>query len=411
MIGTIKTTGLMAATALATLTVAQPAMALDAEAFVDRIATVYQVMGYDLSFGPATLSGNTIVVDGVTVTIKGADMEPTTIDTELTFTGVAEYEDGSYSAEALTVPDIDTEFASDPVGRLTLVDIVAEDLWLPPEGDTSAISLLQLMGRMATGPLTVTRDGVEVIKIDSMEAASEFTFAEDDDSLEALDSTLYVNNIWADLSTVGEDDADAGAVIAALGLTTISGNISQISSWSMADGHIVVDEFLFDFADIGALDITADITGFTPNMMDKIYALQASGLDPESEQAQARAMMAGMEIAQALSIVSASIRYDDAGLAPKLLDLFAAQSGTDRASFVEGLKAMLPAVVAETGIPALSDVVVPPVSSFLDDPKSLEVAVRPASPTSVLVLAAAASNPASLIQALGLTVTANAKTK
>lgn len=411
MIGTIRTTGLMAATALATLALAQPAMALDAEEFVDRIATVYAVMGYDLSFGPATLSGDTIVVDGVTINIKGAGVDPVALDTELTFTGVVEYEDGSYSAETLTVPDIDTQFAADPVGRLTLVDISAEDLWLPPEGDTSGVALLQLMGRMSTGALTVTRDGVEVIKIDSMEAASAFTFSEDDDTLEALDSTLSINNIWADLSTVGEEDPEAAEIINALGLTRISGNISQISSWTMDDGHIVVDEFLFDFADVGALDITADITGFTPNLLDKIYALQSSGLDPESEQAQAQAMMAGMEIAQALSIVSASIRYDDAGLTPKLLDMFAAQSGADRSSFVEGLKSMLPGVIAQSGIPALGDIVVPPVSSFLDDPKSLEIAVRPANPTSVLVLAAAASNPASLIQALGLTVTANAKSK
>ena len=409
MIGTIKTTGLMAATALATLTVVQPAMALDADAFVDRISTVYAAMGYDLKFGPATLSGDTIVVDGVTVNIEGTGMEPTTLDTELTFSGVAEYEDGSYSAESLTVPDIDTEFASDPVGRFTLVDIVAEDLWLPPEGDTSAVALLQLMGRMATGPLTVTRDGVEIIKVDGMEAVTEFTFAEDDDSLEALDSTFSVNNIWADLSTVGEEEPEAGAVIAALGLTNISGNFSQTASWNLADGNIVLDQFLFDFADIGALDITAELSGFTPDLLDKIYALQASGVDPESEEGQAQAMMAGMEIAQALSIVSASIRHDDAGLTPKLLEMFAAQSGADRASFVEGLKAMLPAIIAESGIPALGDVVVPPVSAFLDDPKSIEIAVRPASPTSVLVLAAAASNPASLIQALGLTVTANDK--
>jgi hypothetical protein len=62
-------------------------------------------------------------------------------------------------------------------------------------------------------------------------------------------------------------------------------------------------------------------------------------------------------------------------------------------------------------VPALNDVVVPPVSAFLDDPQNLEVALKPASPTSVLVLAAAAANPAGLIQALGLSVTANSKTK
>lgn len=406
----IKTTSLLAATGLATLTFLQPAMALDAKTFVDRIASVYGAMGYGLTFGDAALSGDTITVDGVTVDMKGTGMDPIVVDTELTFSGVVENDDGSYFADSLTIPDIDTEFAEEPVGRLTLVDIVAEDLWLPPEGQTTSDVLIQIVGRMATGPLSVTRDGVEVIKIDSMEAVSEFAF-DAGDALESVSSSMSIANIWADLSTVGEEEAEAGAVIEALGLTTISGNISQSVDWSMADGHMVIKEFLFDFADIGALNLTADVTGFTPAMLDKIYAMQNSDLDPTSEEAQAQQMMAGMEIAQAVSIGGLSLRYDDASLAPKLLDLFAAQSGADRASFVEGLKAMLPAMIAESGIPALADVVVPPVSAFLDDPKNIEVAVKPATPTSILVLAAAASNPASLIQALGLTVSANQKSK
>ena len=404
MIGTIKTTGLVATTGLATLIFIQPAMALDAEAFVDRIEAVYGTMGYELSFGPATLSGDTITVDGVTATITGE--EPMVLDTELTFSGVVENDDGSYSVDSLTVPDIDTEFASEPVGRLTLVDMVAEDLWLPPEGETGSEAMMQLVGRMSTGPLTVSRDGVEIIRIDAMEAISEFTY-DSADALESVASTLDVSNIWADLSTVGEEEPEAGAVIAALGLTNISGNISQSMTWSMADGHLVVDQFLFDFADVGALDFTADISGFTPAVLDKLNALQDSDLDPASEEAQTRQMMAGMEVAQALTVNGASIRYDDASLAGKLLDMFAAQSGADRASFVEGIKAMLPAMIAESGIPALADLVVPPVSAFLDDPQSLEVAVNPPTPTSLLVLGAAASNPASLIQALGLSVTAN----
>lgn len=410
MIRMIKTTSLLAATGMATLAFMQPAMALDAETFVDRIVTVYDKMGYGLSFGAATLDGDTITVDGVTVDMKGTGMEPMVLETTLTFSGVVENDDGSYFADSLTIPDIDTEFSTEPAGRLTLVDMIAEDLWLPPEGQTSADVLLQIIGRMATGPLSVTRDGVEVIRIDSMEAASEFAY-DGDDALESIVSTLAVTNIWADLSTVGEEEPEAGAIIEALGLTNISGNITQSMSWGMADGHMVIDEFLFDFVDVAALNFTADISGFTPAMLDKIYAMQNSDLDPTSEEAQAQQMMAGMEIAQALSIGGITLRYDDASLAPKLLDLFAAQSGTDRASFVEGLKMMLPAMIAESGIPALADLVVPPVSTFLDDPKNLEVVVKPATPTSVLVLAAAASNPASLIQALGLSVKANQKTK
>ena len=64
-------------------------------------------------------------------------------------------------------------------------------------------------------------------------------------------------------------------------------------------------------------------------------------------------------------------------------------------------------MVGQAGIPQLTDLVVPPVNTFLDDPQSIEVAVKPASPTTLLVLSAAAANPAGLISALGLAVTAN----
>ncbi len=406
MTRTTKTTGLMLATGLATLALLQPAMALDAEAFVDRISAVYKTLGYEFDFGPATADGSTVTVDGVTVGIAGAGGETFTFDTDLTFTGVVETEEGGFTAERLSIPDVDTEFASDPVGHLTLTDIVAEDIWLPAADNVDFLAAMQAVASISTGPLSITRDGTEVIAIEGMSMVSEFSY-DDQNALSSVSTDLAIGNIWADLSTVGEEEPEAGAVIEALGLTEINGSVTQLSSWSIPDGRMVVDEFLFDFADIGALDIKLDLSGLTPAVMDKLYELQAASMEATSEEAQAKQMMAGMELAQAVILTSASIRYDDASLAGKLLDMFAAQSGTDRAAFVEGLKAMVPAIVGEAGIPALTDMVVPQVNAFLDDPQSFEVAVKPASPTSILVLTAAAANPAGLIQALGLAVTAN----
>ncbi|HWV20682.1 MAG TPA: hypothetical protein VN036_06615 [Devosia sp.] len=400
-----KIQGLMLASGMATLALMQPAMALDAQTFVDRIAAVYKLGGYDIQFGAATLDGTTITVDGATVGVAGVD-EPWTIDTELTFSGVAEGEDGSFTADTLTIPDVDTEFAKDPAGHLSLVDISATDIYLPPEDKVNVTALLEAVGGLTTGPLSVTRDGTEVMSYDSLEAANEFTY-DDADALTDIASTFAVNGIWADLSTVSEEDAEAGAVIKALGLTEINGNISQSMTWGMTDGHLVVDDFLFDFADIGAINFKADISGFTPAVLEKIYAVEAASHGATPEEAQAQQMMVGMELLQALTLTGSSLRYDDAGLAPKLLDMFAAQSGADRAQFVEGLKAMVPQLVGQAGIPALTDLVVPAANAFLDDPQSLEVAVRPASPTTLLVLSAAAANPAGLISALGLAVTAN----
>lgn len=400
-----KIQGLMLASGMATLALMQPAMALDAQTFVDRIAAVYKIGGYDIQFGAATLDGDTITVDGATVGISGVE-EPWTIDTTLTFTGVVEGDDGSFTADALTIPDIDTEFAQDPVGRVSLVDISATDLYLPPEDKVNVTALLESVGSLTTGPLSVTRDGTEVISYESIEAVNEFSY-DDANALTDIASTFSVNGIWADLSTVSEEDAEAGAVIAALGLTEINGNISQSMTWGMTDGHLVIDDFLFDFADIGAINFKADISGLTPAVLEKIYAMDAASTDATPEEAQAQQMMVGMELLQALTLTGSSLRYDDAGLAPKLLDMFAAQSGADRATFVEGLKAMVPQLVGQVGIPPLTDLVVPAANAFLDDPQSIEVAVRPATPTTLLVLSAAAANPAGLISALGLAVTAN----
>lgn len=405
MMTTPKTKGLMLASGLMTLAMLQPAMALDAEAFVQRIADVYKVGGYDIAFGPATAEGNSVVVDGLSLSVTGAG-EPVEIDTQLTFTGVVETDDGGFTAERLSVPDIDTEFSTDPAGRVTLSDIVAEDIYLPPAGDMTIIDLMQSVGRVATGPLMVTRDGADFFSIASIEAANTFTF-DDADALSDIVSTFDVEGIWADLSSAGEEDPAMGETIEALGLTEINGSISQTMNWGLTDGRMVIDQFLIDFEDVGAIDFKVDLLGLTPAVLDKVYALQGADLDPTSEEAQARQMMLGMELLQAISLASTSLRYDDASLAGKLLDFYAAQSGTERAEFVEGLKAMLPQMLGQVGIPALTDMVVPAVSAFLDNPQNFEVAVKPAQPTSLLVLTAAAANPAGLISALGLAVTAN----
>lgn len=409
---TTKTIQLLLLSGVAAAALSVPASALEAQAFVDRVAEVYRTMGYELSFGEATLNGDTVTVDGVTVEVTGMEGEPMEIDTTLTFSGVRETDDGTYWADELTVPDVDTVFTTeedDAEGRVTLSDIRVESLYFPPSDNASALAQVQSFAAASTGPLSVFRNGEEVVRVDSMEARSTFSPEQGSADLSDVESTFTISGIWADLSTVSEEDPESGAVIEQLGLTELNGSVSQHTTWSMADGHMVMDEFLIDFDDVGALDLTFDITGFTPQVLDQIYAMQAQmggGSEMSEEQAQAQ-MMAGMAMMQGVNIVSIAIRYDDASLVGSLLDYFAEDAGTDRASFVEGLKQQLPLMLEGVGIPALKDLIVPPVSAFLDDPQSLEVAARPASPTSLLVLMAAAANPAGLIPALGLTVTAN----
>jgi hypothetical protein len=409
---TTKTITMMLLSGVASVALVGQASALEAQAFVDRVAAVYKSVGYDITFGDATLDGDTVTVSGVTVAplADGADaMEPMHFDTPITFSGVTEEADGGYYADAVTIPDIETEFSAEPKGELSLKDIRIDGLYVPGGDSVSPIATLQLIGEISTGPLSLRRNGVQIVTFDSFYAGSTFSPEQGSADLTEMSSSMEVNGIVGDLSTVSDDSPEAGAAIAALGLTNIAGDISQDWTWTMADGHITLNQFLLDFADVGSLDIQAEATGLTPDVLEQINTMQqgmAAGGATSDEQAQAQ-MMSGMAIMQAVSIVGASVRYDDASLAGKLLDFFAAQSGADRASFVAGLKSMLPMMIGQSGIPELTDIVVPPVSAFLDNPESLEVSIAPPSPTSALVLMAAAANPAGLIKALGLVIEAN----
>jgi hypothetical protein len=407
-----RTATMMLLATTATATLMQPAQALEAQAFVDRVEEVYRHFGYDLEFGPATLDGDTITVEGVTANLvdEEEDHEDVTTETTFTFSGVTEREDGSYLVDSLTVPDLDTPINAEPPGHITLADIRAEGLYIPA-GEPTATDGLQLVESISTGPLAITREGEEVITMESLVATSTFDPELGAENLESVTSELAITGLWADLVTLNDVvDGDAETMLEEVGLSEISGDVTQTLSWSLDDGHMVMDEFLFDFADLGSLNITFDVTGVTPELLEEVNAMGEMNAESDEElseeEAQAQ-MMQGMALMQNVEIALASIRYDDASLVGNLLDYYAEKAGVDRATFVETLQAQAANMLAGVGIASLADLLDPAIDNFLDDPQSLEISVNPANPTSLLVLMAAAANPEGLITALNLTVDVN----
>ncbi|HEV7291011.1 MAG TPA: hypothetical protein VGN79_01730 [Devosia sp.] len=407
-----RTATMMLLATTATATLMQPAQALEAQAFVDRVEEVYRHFGYDLEFGPATLDGDTITVEGVTANLvdEEEDHEDVTTETTFTFSGVTEREDGSYLVDSLTVPDLDTPINAEPPGHITLADIRAEGLYIPA-GEPTATDGLQLVESISTGPLAITREGEEVITMESLVATSTFDPELGAENLESVTSELAITGLWADLVTLNDVvDGDAETMLEEVGLSEISGDVTQTLSWSLDDGHMVMDEFLFDFADLGSLNITFDVTGVTPELLEEVNAMGEMNAESDEElseeEAQAQ-MMQGMALMQNVEIALASIRYDDASLVGNLLDYYAEKAGVDRATFVETLQAQAANMLAGVGVASLADLLDPAIDNFLDDPQSLEISVNPANPTSLLVLMAAAANPEGLITALNLTVDVN----
>lgn len=392
----------------------QPAFAaVDAQKFVDQVVAAYGAMGYTIQPGAATADGDNVVVKGVKIGLANAaaDSQPLDIPTDITFTNVAQNDDGSYTADSVTMPDVEHDIEDPKVpGHVSLKNIKLEGLWVPPAGKPSFLNSLQMVASISAGPLEVTAKGSPVLSIDTIAAENTFEPEQGSADLKNVTSTFDLDGFKADLTMVNETEPAAAAVITELGLTKATGNINESMSWDMTDGHIIIDNFTVNVDDKGALSFLADVTGFTPAVMDQLYAAQAAAMNKGTktqEQIDQENGMMAMQMMQSITINSASLRYDDASLANSLIDYFAKQQGTDHAQFVAGLKAMAPMMLAGVNIPALNDIVVPAVNTFLDDPQSIEVAVAPPSPTSLLVLAGAAANPAGLISALGLTVTPN----
>lgn len=394
----------------ATASVMQPAQALEAQAFIDRVEAVYRHFGYELDFGPATLEGNTITVQGVTAkVVDGEGSESAQTETTFTFSGVTEQDDGSYLVDSVTVPDLDTPIRAEPPGHITLADIRAEGLFIPA-GEPTVTDGLQLFQGISTGPLAITREGEEVITIESLDASSTFEPELGASDLTMVSSEMKISGLWADLTTLNEVvDAEASAMLEQVGLSEVSGDITQTLTWSLEDGHMEMEQFLFDFADLGSLDLAFDVMGVTPALLEEANTLgekQSAGEELSEEEQQAQ-LVEGMTLLQHVEIVSASIRYEDAALVGNLLDYYADKASVDRATFVESLQAQIANMLADVGVVALSDLIDPAIDNFLDDPRNLKISINPATPSSVLVLMAAATNPEGLIAALNLNVDVN----
>jgi hypothetical protein len=382
-----------------------PVLAQDADDFAAKLAAAYGAAGYTLEFGPSTVDGDTYSYDGVTVSIPPTGttpVEPFKIDTVLTFTGVAEQDDGSYFADSLTVPDVDFEADGN---KVVAKDLSIDSIYVPATADEGFATVLQLFAGLNTGPISVTSAGKEVFSIASIASTTEFAPEQGTDALESLKTTATVSGIKADLSLVTE--AEPRAMIDALGINTITGSAVETIDWTMADGRMNVSEASLTLDNLAKLNFKFDLSGYTPALFDQMMKSQAEMAALSEEERAAKEQQFGMEMLSKLSLSGLSIRYDDASLAGKLLDTFAKQQGATRADFVQGLKMIVPAMVAQSGSPALNDQVTAAATTFLDDPKSLEVSVNPGRTVGFMELMAGAQDPNALVDMLKVKVTAN----
>jgi hypothetical protein len=397
MIRAQKLTALLAGTAF--VMIGSQAYALDGQDLLDKInAAAYGA-------GNGLIAAKSIEVDDDDVTLKGVTFTPPGPDAktaelgDITLQDVSEEDGGAYHIGLIEFPDIDV---TEDKTNAKVSELYLSGIWVPGDVTTGDINSLLLYEEAHSGPISVSVDGKEVFSM--AEAKSIMEVSDDEDTISFVGE---VTGIKADLSTV--EDAKSKEALDALNLHSLDGKVTMSGSWEISSGTIDIEEYAFEFANIGTLNLAFSLSGYT---MDLIKQMQETTREmqaqPNNEQAEQAAGLAMLGLAQQMSFNSAEISFDDDGITKRGLDFAGKQQGTSGKEMGDMVKAMVPMLLAQFKLADLQNTVSAAVNTYIDDPQNLTISLAPEKPVPFpMIVGAGMGAPETLPKLLGLTVTAN----
>lgn len=376
--------------------IASPAFALDGADLVAKLNAANSASGMTVTYGSIAADGDTLTLQATKVTPTGG--EALEIG-DITLKGVGEDGDGGYTVETVSFPNINkTE------GDTTIVasDIQLGGLTIPAKADGKTLDTMLFYETATTGPIMVTNKGKEVFSTSGIAGRIE---RRTNDT--GMDFDGSVSDIKADLTTI--QDPKGKDTIEKLGLQTIEGKIDMKGSWELGSGLFSVDEYAFDFNDIGRLNLAFAISGYTLDFMNTMReAVETAQANPNKEEANNALGMSMLGMLQQLTFNSAEISFNDASLTKKVLDVVGAEQGVSGDQMAQSLKGLVPLMIAQLNMPELQNQISQAVNTYLDDPKSLKITAAPENPVPFpMIMGAAMGAPNTIPQVLGVTVTAN----
>ncbi|MBD9371760.1 hypothetical protein IB238_03770 [Rhizobium sp. ARZ01] len=375
---------------------ATPALAIDGTDLITKLNAANAASGVTVSYG-------NIAVDDDTVTIEGAKLTPAGGEAleigDITLEGVEEDGSDGYTVETVRFPNINR---TENDVTVTASDLQIGALTIPGKVETDTLASMLMYETASSGPVVVTSKGTEVFSMSGMQAN---VVRMDNDAGLTFDATL--SDIKADLTQV--EDAKSKETIEKLGMQTIDGKITMKGSWELASGKLALDEYALDFNDVGRLDLTFAISGYTMEFIKAMrQAMEASQANPNQDEANAALGMSMMGLLQQLTFNSAAISFADASLTKKVLDVVGAEQGVSGEQMAQSLKGLVPLMIAQLNMPDLQNQISQAVNTYLDDPKNIKISAEPANPVPFpMIMGAAMGAPNTIPQVLGVKVTAN----
>jgi hypothetical protein len=371
------------------------AFAQDTTAVADRLKTLLGNQGVEIAWSGITGDASSMVLQDVTVK-PAAEKDALPIG-NITLEGVSEA-NGGY-----TISSVSTAAFShtDDGATIAVSPFIIHDMTVPPEGSTDPMSMLIMYKSANMDSMTVKMGDKTAFEMDNLTV--NVTPPADG---KALDFSGGAEKFTADLSLV--DDPQSKAIIDALGYKNISGNLDIAGTWQPTDGQMDISKYDITVDNAGTLGMKFNIGGYTLDFIKSVQDMQKKMAAQPADADKSAQGMAMLGLMQQLTFGSASIRFDDDSLTGKVLDFVAKQQGMKAKDIANQAKAIIPFGMAQLNNPALTEQVTNAVSAYLDNPKSLEISAKPASPVPFsLIMAGGMSNPLDLPKTLGVSVTAN----
>jgi hypothetical protein len=386
---------MLAATSALVVVFAGSAYAVDGNAVAARLKAVYAEQSGTVEYGNVETTGSTVVLKDTKFSTPSAKESFTVGD--ITLDNVSDTSDGGFKIGSLSIPDVNVDSKEEPGSKIVVQGIKFEGITLPPEGATTPLAKMLQYEKAEVKHVGVSVKDKDVFSADDLTG-----------TMSPLSETAPVTFVLdlakfkADLS--GVEDPKTKDALKALGYETLTGKFQAHGSWNVADGRLVFDKFDYLVDNAGTLGLKFDISGYT---LDFIKGMQEATKDMKGKPDDAQSM-AMLGLMQQLSFTGASIRFDDASVTYKALDYVAKKQGAKRGDLINQAKAIVPMAAAQLGNAEFARSLGVAVSTYLDNPKTIEIKAAPAKPVPFAVIAAGGmADPKSLIKTLGVTVTAS----
>ncbi|WP_018687531.1 hypothetical protein [Ahrensia kielensis] len=365
--------------------------AIDGQTVLDRLAAQLELQGITVNADSVSVEGgDDVVLKGVT--LKYAETDSVKIDSFI-LQDVIEAPNDGYIVGRIGVPGFET---NDDDVKFSFGGVIIEGYFIAGPNETDPILKGSFYRNAVSAPIKISRNGKTIFSAGKSSAT-----ISDYQPGGKISSDMVIEDLFIDFTATG--DAKTIETMKALNYEQINGTLEAKGTWDLGNGDLILDPMIISAEDAADLTFRFEVGGYTTQLATAMQEMQKANKDNDQQMGLA---MLGMM--QQLDINSASITIDDKSLTGRLIDFFGAQQGMNRESTVAFAKGMLPLGLAQLGDPDFAAKASAAIGQYLDNPKSLTISAAPASPVPVAqLIAAATSNPASLISALSLKLEAN----